>query len=191
MRNRMGALYRTDDALRTRQILKRFYRFLIRYRYIACASGIVQPCVLWSNAGIIQSCRNRVHRCNLSVLILTEIGFHTVEHTWRSLCHCCCMLIRIDSFSCSLAADQCNFLFRNKLIEHTHCIAAAADTRQNSCRKLSFLFQNLCLCLPSDDRLEIPHDRRKRMRSHDRAQYIVGVRYAVCPLTHRLVYCIL
>ena len=100
-------------------------------------------------------------------------------------------LFCIDSFSCSLAADQCNFLFRNKLIEHPHCIAAAADTCQNSCRKLSFLFQNLCLCLPSDDRLEIPHDRRKRMRSHDRAQYIVGVRYAVCPLTHRLVYCIL
>ena len=55
------------------QIFKGVYRFVICDWDILGPSDIVQMSMFRTNAGVIQSCGNRVNRSDLSVLILTEI----------------------------------------------------------------------------------------------------------------------
>ena len=42
-------------------------------RHVLCPSGFRQMCMLRSDSRIIQSCGNGIHRCDLSIFILTEI----------------------------------------------------------------------------------------------------------------------
>ena len=95
-------------------------------------------------------------------------------------------LCRIDAASGCLTADQAHALILNEVIKGADRIGSATDTCQHRIRQSSLLFQHLLSDLFGNDRLKITHDRRERMRSHDRAEYIMRIRDSVRPLTHRL-----
>ena len=136
---------------------------------------------------IIQSGRDRIYRCDLSVLILTEIRLHPMEYAFCTGCHGCCRSVRVHTETCRLAADQLNTFILDKLIKHSHGIAATADARHNHIWKPSFLLQYLCSRLPADHTLKIPDDHWERVRSHNRSKYIKSIIYTTGPLTHTFV----
>ena len=76
---RMGTLNSADDSFSSCQIFKSIYRFIIRNRDILRSADVMQISMLRSDAGIIQSCGNGIYRSDLSVFILAEIGFHSME----------------------------------------------------------------------------------------------------------------
>ena len=191
MCHRMRAFDCRYDSFCLCNIFKCIYRLIIRNRYILCTTCIMKICMLRSNPRIIQSCRNRINRCNLSIFILAEIGFHTMENPLASYCYSCRRLLRVNSFSCCLAADQSDAFILNKLVKHSHGIASAADTCHNHIRKLSFRLQDLCPRFLADDALEIPYNHRKRVRSHYRTQYIQGIIYPFGPFSHTFIDSIL
>ena len=76
---RMGTLNGADDSLGSCQIFKSIHCLIIRDGHILRSADVMQISMLRSDAGIIQSCRNGIYGSDLSVLILTEIGFHAME----------------------------------------------------------------------------------------------------------------
>ena len=76
---RMGTLDGADDSLGSCQIFKSIHCFIIRDGHILRSADVMQISMLRSDAGIIQSCGNGIYGSDLSILILTEIGFHAME----------------------------------------------------------------------------------------------------------------
>ena len=62
--------------------------------------------MLRTHARIIQPRGNGVHRGDLSVSILAEIGLHAVEDTDPSRIDRCRCLKGVDALSCCLTSDQ-------------------------------------------------------------------------------------
>ena len=91
----------------------------------------------------------------------------------------------IHAPSRSLAANQPDRTVIYKMVKAADRIGTAADTGQNRVRKASLLFQYLFPDLPGDDSLEIPDDRRKRMRTHHGTEAVMRVADALRPLPHR------
>ena len=80
MSHRMGALHGANDPLRPGDILKGVLRLVVGDRHILRPADIVEMGVFRSDARIIQPCGDGIHRSDLPVCILTEIGFHAVEY---------------------------------------------------------------------------------------------------------------
>ena len=136
-----------------------------------------------SDARIIKSCGNRIYRSDLSVFILAEIRFHTMENSQTAGCNGCCCFRCIRSPSCCLATDQLNRRIVDKVIKCANSIGTAAYAGKHCIRKLSFFFHQLFLDLLGDNCLEISYDGWERMWSHNRTKAVMGVADAVGPLS--------
>ena len=76
---RMGTLDGADDSLGSCQIFKSIHCFIIRDGHILRSADVMQLSLLRPDTGILQSCGNGIYGSDLSILILTEIGFHAME----------------------------------------------------------------------------------------------------------------
>ena len=191
MRYGMSTLNGADDALGACQILECVYRFIIGHGHVLRASDIMQIGMLRSNAGIIQTCRDGIYRCDLSIFILTEIRLHAVEDAETARSDRRSGQRRIHALAGCLTADQLHFLIFDEIIESTHGIAAAAHAGNDCRRKLALCLQDLLLHFLADHALEVTHDHGEGMRSHHGTQAVMRVIHAICPLAHRLIHGIL
>lgn len=66
-----------------------------------------------------------------------------MENTQAALGNGCRMEFGVDSLSGSLCTNQAHALIRNEIVEHTHCIGAAADAGNDTVRQ-SALFSISC-----------------------------------------------
>ena len=142
--------------------------------------------MLRSYARVIQTCGDGVYRCDLSVFILAEIGFHAMENSKTAGCDGCCSLCGIHTAASCLTADETDIFVINKIVKSSDCIGDAAYAGQDNIRKSALFFQHLLFDLLGNDCLEITDDSWERVWSHNRSQYIVGICNTVCPLTHGL-----
>ena len=85
-----------------------------------------------------------------------------------------------------LTTDQTHALILNKMVECTDRIGTTTDTGKHGIRKSAFLLHDLLLNLAADYRLEITHDRRKWIWSHNRTKHIMRIVNPACPLTECL-----
>ena len=97
----------------------------------------------------------------------------------------------VDASACRFAADQTHVLIPDKMIKAADGVGAAADAGDHRVGQSALFFEHLRLDLIGDHRLKIADDGRKRMRSHDGAEAIVGVADAVRPLAHRFGHSVL
>ena len=74
-----------------------------------------------------------------------------------------------------------------KRMEQTHGIRAAADARHARIGQTAFLLEHLSACLAPDDRVEVTHHHRIRMRTRHRADDVVRVVDVAHPVAHRFV----
>ena len=114
-----------------------------------------------------------------------------MEDAQLSVRHRRCILRIIYAQACCLNADETHVLVLNEIIEHTHGVRATADAGHEHIRKASLLLQHLRLDFLTDNLLEVTHDFRIRMRSHNTAQNVICILYAFSPYTQRLVDSIL
>ena len=60
------------------------------------------------------------YRSNLSIFILAEIRFHSMENSQRAGSNGSCGQCRIHTLACCLTTDEFHILVLNKVIERTH-----------------------------------------------------------------------
>ena len=106
-----------NDALCARQILEGRDCLIITYPDIFGPADIMEPCVLRADAGIIQSGRDRIDRCDLSIFILTEIGFHAMKDPQAPGVHGRGGPRRIDALASRLTADEPHLLIFDEMIK--------------------------------------------------------------------------
>eukprot|EP01137_Pigoraptor_chileana_P017491 Opistho-2@75637 len=93
----------------------------------------------------------------------------------------------VHSVSASLRSPQLHTRILNKRMEHADGVAASTYARDNGIGQLPGNLKHLLTGLPSNDRLELAHDRRERVWPDCRANEVVR-RLNVChPVAHRLV----
>ena len=116
-----------------------------------------------SDARIIKSGRNGIDRCDLSILILTEIRFHPMKNTKLSGCDGCSRLESINTSSRSLTANKTDTLVLNKMIKRANGIGSSAHTCQHSIWQFSFCCHTLLLDLLGNHCLKITDNGWKWM----------------------------
>ena len=114
-----------------------------------------------------------------------------MEHTLTAAGHGGGVHGSVHPLTGSLAADQLHTLVRDKLVEDTHGVGAAAYAGQHRVRQTPLFFQNLLACFSADDALEVTDDHGIGVGTHHGAQHIQGIVYPADPLPHGLVYCVL
>ena len=144
-----------------------------------------------TDARVIQTCGNRVHRRYLTILVLTKIRFHTMEYAQLSGSHRGCCLHCVHAPSRCLTTYQAHILIIYEIIKSPYSVGAAAYTSYDHIRETAFLFQYLFSYLPGYHRLKIPDYGRERMRSHHRSHDIMSISYTAGPFPHSLRYRVL
>ena len=139
-----------------------------------------------ADAGIVQSGGDGVHRRDLSVLILAEVGFHTMENAQPPGVDGGCRLEGVDTSPGRLAADEPHVFILNKKGKTSDGVGSAAHAGQHRVGEASLLRKNLFFDFLRNNRLKIPDDGGERMGTHHRAQTVMGVLNPVGPLPHGL-----
>ena len=182
----MGRLDGGDDTFQTAEIFKGVHRLAVRDGHVLRPSGVVEPGVLRPDAGVVQPGGNGVHRGDLAVLVLTEVGFHAVKDAQPPGGDGGRRLGRVHAPPRGLAADESDGGLADKVVEGPDGVGAAAHAGHHRVGQLALLLPELLPDLPGDDGLEVPDDGGERMGTHDRAQAVVGVADAARPLPHSL-----
>src|SRR6476660_4154232 len=78
----MRGLERRDDAFELAAKLERSHRLGVGRREEFHAGRVVEPGMLWSDAGIVESGGNRMRLLDLAVLVHQQIGAVAVQHPW-------------------------------------------------------------------------------------------------------------
>ena len=92
-----------------------------------------------------------------------------------------------DALAARLDADQPDVRVLEEAVEDPHRVAAAADARDDDVRQAADLIEHLPPRLAADDRLELAHHQRIRMRPERRAEQVIGVGDVGDPVAHRFV----
>ena len=182
MRDSVCRLDRRNDTLDTAEVLECIYRLIVGDRNVLCAADIVQVSVLRADAGVIQTGGDGVNRSDLTVLVLAEIALHAVENAQTAGSDGRGGLCGVDTAACGFTADQAHALILDEVVKRADGVRAAADTCHHDVREFALLFEHLLLDLLGDDRLEIAHDGRERVRAHARAEAVMRVVNAGSPL---------
>ena len=82
----MARLERRDDALDPAAVVKRRERFVVGDRQILRAAAILEPRVLGSHTGIVETRRHRVRFENLAVCVLQQVRAIAMQHARTSRC---------------------------------------------------------------------------------------------------------
>ena len=88
----------------------------------AHAADIMEICMFRADTWIIETCRYGIHRGDLSIFILAEIGFHSVKNTKPSCIDCRSGLEGINSPSGCFTADQFYFRIIDEMIKRANRI---------------------------------------------------------------------
>src|SRR5229473_326469 len=78
--DRMGGLERRDDPLQPAAELEGRERLLVGRRNIGRAAGLLQPGMLRSDAGIVESGGNRMPFVDLAVVVHQEVGAVAMQY---------------------------------------------------------------------------------------------------------------
>ena len=152
----MGGLDGRDDALGAGQIFKGVHSFIVGDGDIFRAADVMEPCVLRADAGIVQTGGNGVHRGDLAVFILAEIGLHAVENAQSARVDGGGGLKGVYAAACRFTADEPDALVLNEVVETADGVGAAAHAGDDGIRQTAFLFQHLLLDLLGDDPMTEP-----------------------------------
>ena len=136
--------------------------------------------MLRSDTRIVQSGRNGIYRSDLTIFVLTEIGFHTMEDAHSADIYRGCRFKSINAPSSCLASDQLHILVLNKMVEATDGIGAPTYAGNHDIRKSVLLLQHLLLYFLGDNCLEVTHNSRKRENRYFAVVTFNPFRYAFC-----------
>ena len=98
---------------------------------------------------------------------------------------------RIDAFATGFNADQPHVGVGNVVVENAHGVRPAPHAGENYIRLASDHLWHLRKAFFADDRIEIAHHHRIRMRPGHGADDVKSIFHIRHPVAHRLVQCVL
>src|SRR5262245_26728692 len=140
--------------------------------------------MLRPDGGIIETRRNGVRTGNLAVTILQHVRISSLQNARRSAAKAGSMVAETLAAAACLYPDEPHALIPDELMEYADCIRTAAYTGYDGRGQLAFRLQDLRPRLPSDDRVEIAHHGRIRMRPKHAAQEVMRVADVGHPVAH-------
>mmetsp|Transcript_30723 Transcript_30723/g.42977 ORF Transcript_30723/g.42977 Transcript_30723/m.42977 type:complete len:394 (+) Transcript_30723:476-1657(+) len=180
----MGSLQRRDNSLVHSRSFKSKQGLSIIDWLVLCPSREFHISMLGSNARIIKASRDAVCPGYLACLLLQQVGASAVKHARNSLGKGGRVLVGVNPISCCLNSDKLHVLVVLEWVKHADCVGASPHTCNDSIRQFASLLKHLCARLSSNDRLEIPHDCRKGIRSNGRANEVMRCPNIRHPITH-------
>ena len=121
---------------------------------------------------------------HLTIFILHQVTFCTVQNTWMSIVQWCGMLTSFDATSCSLNSDQLNLRIGNKRVKNTHCIRPSSNTSNDRFRKSIKALYRLITQLSAYNRIEVSHNHWIWMWARNTPDNIIGIIYISDPISH-------
>lgn len=111
-----------DNAFHAAQIFESVHRLIVGNGHVLSATGIVQPCMLRPDSGVIEPSTDGVHWRDLAVLVLAEIRFHAMKHTKAARVNGCRRFEGVDTATSRLASNKLDFRMIDEMIEGTHSV---------------------------------------------------------------------
>ncbi|MHC2523324.1 hypothetical protein ACVIEM_000409 [Rhizobium leguminosarum] len=189
--NGMRGFERRDDAFEAGEGLESLERFVVHDRHIVDTAGIVQPGMFGTDAGIIETGRNRMAFLDLTVTILQQIGAVAVKHAGRTGGDRGAMFVALQTLAAGFDADDLHRGIIQERMENADGVRAAADGSDDEIRQAAFGCQHLLFRFDTDHRLEIADHLRIGMRTGCRSDQVIGILDIGDPVAKRLVHGVL
>src|SRR5512135_790196 len=123
----------------------------------------------------------------VAVVVLKQETLGALEHAKGAAREPRGMLAGDNPPPSCLHPDHLHFRVVDKMMEEPHRIAAAADAGDEIIGQPAFRIEHLFFGLLADDGLKVPYDQRKRVRTEDSPENIMGGPDIRRPVAHRLV----
>ena len=188
--NGMGTFDRRNNAFGLAEILESAHGFLIGRPRIVDTSDFLEPCVLRTHRGVVQTSGDGIRIEGLAFGILKKIALGTLKHTQftGSRCEANGMASGFRTIAACLIAVQVHAFVIKERIHDADGIGTATDACTNRIRVIDTIpILKLLLSFLADDLLEIAHHSREWMRTGNSAQQVVSVFYIGNPVTKSLV----
>ena len=124
---------------------------------------------------------------DLAVVVADHIGAIAVQHTGTARRERRGMASRFDAVARGFGADQLDLAVVEKRMEDADRVRAAADAGRDRIGQAPVLIEHLRARLAADDRIEVAHHHRIRMRPGDRADDVERIGHVGHPVAHRFV----
>ena len=183
----MRRFERGDDAFIAAQVAERLQRFVVGDRHVLRPMLVLQPGVFGPDTGIIQTRRHGMGFRDLAIGVLQQVGTVPVQDAGLSCAQGRRVFAARQALARGLYADQAHLRVADVGVENAHRVRAAAHAGNHRIGLAPGHLGHLQLAFLADDRLEIAHHHRIRMRAGDRAEDIEGVLDVRHPIAHRLV----
>src|SRR5262245_35061246 len=170
MRDRMRRLERRQDAFLTGEPLERDERIRIADPRVFGARSVVQPRVLGTDGGVIETGRDRMGQFDIAILVLQHVATSALEDAAAAAGESRGMLAGLNAIPARLDTNQPNGAIIDERIEDAHGVAATADAGDDGVRKAPERVETLTASFLADDRLELAHHERIRMRPEHRSE---------------------
>ena len=138
--------------------------------------------MFWSNTWVIETCRDAVSFCNLTIFILHQEALHSVHHAWLTARYC-------GAASRFHPNQTCRSV--HKAGKNPHCIRSSAHTCHDKVGSRAGRFIHLNERFVTNYTVKLTHHERIRMWPHDRTEAVMGGLYGRNPVAHCFVYCVL
>src|SRR2546430_9196216 len=143
--------------------------------------------MFWPDGGVIETGGHRMGQFDLAFVVGEQESFRSLEHAEASALETGCMFAAANAFAAGFDADHPNISVLQEWMEQSDRVAAAADAGDEQIRQALFAFENLAACFNADDALKIADHHRVRVRTKNRAQYIMSGADVGDPIAHRFV----
>ena len=183
----MGRLERGKDAFGNRKRLEAGQRLLVGGGHIGRAAGLLKVRVLRTHAGIVEAGGDAVGFADLPLVVLQHHGARAVQQTPGSARERRAMASAVEPAARRFDPDEAHRRLGNEGVEDPDRVASSPDAGHDRVGQSTEFAPPLPLRLPSDDRLKVPDEPRKRVRAGDRPQQVVGGGEAPGPVAKRLV----
>lgn len=143
--------------------------------------------MLRTHAGVIQAGRDRMGFGDLAIVVANHIGAIAMQHTGAPCGDRCRMAAGSDAVAGRLGAIDLDARVVEEGMEQADRIATATDAGADRIRQTAVVFQHLRARLAADNRVEVTHHARIRVRAGHGADDVEGVAHVGDPVAHRFV----
>ncbi len=175
---------RGNDAFGAAQSCRGFDGVLVAAGAVFGASAIVQPGVLGSDRGVVETRGDGVRGGDLAVLVLQNVAARAVKDSGESAGEARGVLAGSVAASAGFDADELHAFVFHERMEDADGVAAASDAGEDGVGQAAFDFENLAAGFEADDAMEVAHHGGIRVRAERRAEQIVGGGDVGDPVAH-------
>src|SRR6185295_5396863 len=125
--------------------------------------AVVQPCVLGTHGGVVETGGDGMRQGHLSVVVLQKIAVSALENPRGTTCETCGMFAQVLAAPTRFHAHELYRSVADESVKHADGVGATTHTRKNRVGKTVFALQNFRPRLIADHTMKIADHHRVRM----------------------------